>query len=172
MFTVIDKIHKENKMKSRLILFLLMFVLIVSISSCSGGSENNTPTTELTDVPEATVTPKPTIAATKEPEPTLEPLPNELLGTPQEDSRIIFEDNFQDDMPHDYAVFRFNDAHEIVDEQLYLSYKNGEIVNLAEAYAPDVYCEVKEDVNQVEYFITFKTTAMRQKIKVMGWELL
>lgn len=60
-------------------------------------------------------------------------------------------------MPSEDAKFRFNDGHEIVNEQLYLSMRNGEPVQLADTYSPDIYSEAKGDINQIEYFIKFKT---------------
>lgn len=154
--------------KGRLILLTIAIIAII-LAGCSGEGNDIKPsgTSDLnaTGTPKATVTPRPTVGETASPEPTREPLATDKLGKPQNDSTIIFEDNFADNLPHESVLFRFNDGHEIVNEQLYLSIKNGVPVQLADTYSPDLYCEVEDDINQIEYFITFKTEHPDAKIE-------
>lgn len=141
---------------------LILIILAVAVVILAGCSTDKTPagTNEpiVTGTPKATVTPVPTLAETATPEPTKEPLSADKLGKPQSDSEAVFEDTFEDDMPHGEVLFRFHDGHEIVNEQLYLSTKNGVPVQLADTYSPDVYCEVEGGISQIEYYITFKTS--------------
>lgn len=154
----------KNKRKILFLLLICLTTLVTILSGCKGGDKNTseTPTVKpnATSTPAGTgttVTPQPTTAATPEPETTNVPLTGDQLGKPQADSKILFEDQFKDNLPQPETIFRFTKAHEIVDEQLYLSTYGGVPVEYAETYAPDIYGEVKDNINQIEYFITFKT---------------
>lgn len=52
-------------------------------------------------------------------------------------------------------VFRFRFAHSFIGQKLYLSHKAGRWTNLAETYAPNIYCQVNEEVCRYEFRVDF-----------------
>lgn len=143
------------------IVFILLFVLILSLTACQSGGEKAAPTPTPTEEAERTPTPTPPPTAT--PAPTPRPLSEEQKGIPQEESEEIFKDEFKDDKISIDAFTRGGQAdfYAVIDEQLYLSYDGYEFVDAWDTYAPDWYLTVGDTHSQYEIYIDMQTTFER-----------
>lgn len=144
--------------KAFCVIFVLLFVLILSLTACqTGGEKNGKPTPTPTEEAERTPTPTPKPTATPAPSPR--PLSEEQKGIPQEESEEIFKDEFKDNQISAEAVTRgTTEVHSIIDEKLYLSHDGVDFVDNWETYAPDYYLTVGETHSQYEFFIDLQTT--------------
>jgi hypothetical protein len=147
--------------------FLILSIVLISLVffGCQKDIEKDpspTPSPTETEKVDKTDAPTPEPTEEKTPEPTKEPLPGEQLGIPQDDAEIIYLDDFVDNYINPEALFRYNNGHEVVEEQLYLSTYKGVPVELVDTYSPDYYCEAKVDgISQVQFHLRFKTSHER-----------
>ncbi|HHT91997.1 MAG TPA: hypothetical protein GXZ66_00610, partial [Clostridiaceae bacterium] len=139
--------------------FLILSIVLISLVffGCQKDIEKDpspTPSPTETEKVDKTVAPTPEPTEEKTPEPTKEPLSGEQLGIPQDDAEIIYLDDFVDNYINPEALFRYNNGHEVVEEQLYLSTYKGVPVELVDTYSPDYYCEAKVDgISQVQFHL-------------------
>ena len=110
--------------------FLILSIVLISLVffGCQKDIEKDpspTPSPTETEKVDKTDAPTPEPTEEKTPEPTKEPLPGEQLGIPQDDAEIIYLDDFVDNYINPEALFRYNNGHEVVEEQLYLSTYKG-----------------------------------------------
>ena len=145
------------------LLITLLLIFTLAFVACKSENPDNTvqptasPKQQITNAPTNEV--KPTATQVTTPSPTKLPsLGNDDIGIPQDDAEVIYFDDYEDGFISPEAMFRYNNGHQIVDNQLYLSYFGGANVEMADAYSPDIYCEVKDDISQYQFHLKFKTS--------------
>ncbi len=155
-------------MKKYLLFTLIFIIIFAGCQSKESVQPTASPTQYITVTNAPTAEVKPTATEVPTPEPTnLPPLQEDQLGVPQDDAEVVYYDNFEDGYISPEALFRYNNGHQVVENQLYLSYYRDANVELADSYAADIYCEVKDDINQYQFHLKFKTS--HEKAEKSPW---